>query len=70
MKRYKLYDTMEGVAVGYYDTLEEVKKATDEFFIDTDGDCDLIFLEHNGEKYKYADYIVISRKAYYTVYPE
>lgn len=47
-KRYRLYDYAEAYGVvDYYDTLDEIKEAADEWHEDTDGDCDLVFQEWN-----------------------
>ena len=54
MKKYKIYDLMEGKdVVGYADTLQEVKKLSREWFKDTDGDCCLVYAELNPKTGKY-----------------
>lgn len=41
-KMYELYDYTDGYGiVDYYDTMDEVMEAAEEWKIDTDGDCDL-----------------------------
>ncbi|MBE6855850.1 MAG: hypothetical protein E7500_00250 [Ruminococcus sp.] len=55
-KRYRLYDYAEDYGVvGYYDTIEEARKAKTEWEHDTDGDCDLDIQKWDEEKGKYLD---------------
>ena len=39
-KKFKVYDYLEFTTVGYYDTIQEAKKAKAQFEYDTDGECD------------------------------
>ncbi|MDE5883984.1 MAG: hypothetical protein K2H29_02745 [Oscillospiraceae bacterium] len=45
-KKYKLFDLYECYGtVGYYDTMQEVRKAIREWNEATDGECNLIVME-------------------------
>lgn len=58
MKKYKVYDLLEGKEVlGFADTMEEINKIALEWFKDTDGECSIFFaeLDNSTNKYKLSE---------------
>lgn len=54
MKRYKVIDLYEGYdVIGYADTLAEVKAMAKEYYMDTDGECDINFMQLNEKTQNY-----------------
>ena len=54
MKRFKVYDLYEGNdCIGYADTLREVKKIARIQYDETDGECDIFFVELDQETQHY-----------------
>ena len=53
-KRYVVLDWYDDLYdpyfVGEFDTAEEAEKAVDEFYEETDGECDVVIYDRNGKK--------------------
>ena len=55
-QRYKIkdyYECVSGETVGYANTIAECKKIMNDYYLETDGECDLAVLELIVEKQKY-----------------
>lgn len=55
-KKFKVYDWLELVTVGYADTWEMAKAVYKAFVNDTDGECDLQILYWNDATERWVDF--------------
>lgn len=54
MKKYKVYDLYEyKETLGYADNIRGIKKLAKERYNDTDGECDIWYVQLDIEKQKY-----------------
>ena len=59
MRKFKVYDLYEGkMTLGYADNLKEVKKLARKQYIETDGECFVVYAELIPEinMYKFSNY--------------